>query len=48
MRSTPIRSPGAWLPHRLYETFMNIKRMEAARFSRATPHEVAQAYRDLY
>ena len=37
-----------WLPHRLYQTFMNIKRMEAARFSRATPHEVAQAYRDLY
>ncbi len=38
----------AWVPRRLYETFMNIKRMEAARFSTATPDEVAQAYRNLY
>ena len=37
-----------WLPPRLYTTFMNIKRMEAARFAYAEPETITLAYRDLY
>ena len=37
-----------WLPPRLYETFMNIKRMEAARFAHAEPEAIAAAYRAVY
>jgi glutamine synthetase len=37
-----------WLPPRLYQTFMGIKRMEAERFAGASPDEIARAYRELY
>jgi glutamine synthetase len=37
-----------WLPPRLHAAFMNIKRMEAARFAYALPEVVTRAYREIY
>jgi hypothetical protein len=32
----------------LYDTFVNLKRMEAARFAGADPGVIARSYSDLY
>jgi glutamine synthetase len=37
-----------WLPSTLYDTFVNLKRMEAARFAGADPGVIARSYSDLY
>ncbi len=37
-----------WMPVRLRDTFMAIKRMEIDRFADADPRAIAAAYRDLY
>ena len=37
-----------WMPSRLYSTFVKIKRMEAARFTDASPEELTRVYSSLY
>ena len=37
-----------WMPPRLRDTFVAVKRMEAERFAHAEPQAVASAYREIY
>jgi glutamine synthetase len=37
-----------FMPRRLHDTFVNLKRMEIARFADSDPAAIARAYRDLY
>jgi glutamine synthetase len=37
-----------WMPPRLRDTFVAVKRMEVERFAGAEPHAVASAYREIY
>jgi glutamine synthetase len=37
-----------WMPRHLHDTFINLKRMEIARFAHSDPKAIAEAYCDLY